>query len=183
MPDPKAGSEVKSSETAPRPQQKRIFLYAALAVAVVLLVVAAIYLLNLNKAPGQSPTPAASRDAESGGESGKVLPQSRRDLSLDGAGEEIWFGRDPFATPLKLTGIVTGGFGEDLAIIESGSAAYIVKVGDVVDEIWTVTKISKDAVEVKTADRESKLQIDARASQEVRTKKDNSADDDGEEDS
>ena len=78
---------------------------------------------------------------------------------------------------------MTGGFGDDLAIIESGSAAYIVKVGDVVDEIWTVTKISKDAVELKTADREIKLQLAARAIPEVVTKKDNSADDDGEEDS
>lgn len=182
MPDPKAGSEAKSSATAPQSQQKRFLLYAGLAVLVLLLVAASIYLVKSNKAPGQPPTPSGSREAETK-ENGEVLPQSRRDLSLDGAGETIWFGRDPFATPLKLTGIVTGGFGDDLAIIESGSAAYIVKVGDVVDEVWTVTKIGKDTVELKTADREIKLQLAARAIPEVVTKKDNSADDDGEEES
>ena len=91
-------------------------------------------------------------------------------------------GRDPFATPLKLTGIVTGGFGDAMAIIESGSAAYIVTVGDVVEEIWTVTQISRDAVDLITADREIKLQLTNRAIPEVVTK-DDAADDDGEEDS
>jgi hypothetical protein len=182
LPDPKVGSEATDSRSAPQSQQKRILLIAGLVVAVALIIAASIYLINLNKSPGQQPAPSGPSGVQPGEESGEVLPQSRRTLPFDGSEEEIWFGRDPFATPLKLTGIVTGGFGDAMAIIESGSAAYIVTVGDVVEEIWTVTQISRDAVDLITADREIKLQLTNRAIPEVVTK-DDAADDDGEEDS
>lgn len=75
LPDPKAGSEAKSSATAPQSQQKRFLLYAGLAVLVLLLVAASIYLVKSNKAPGQPPTPSGSREAETK-ENGEVLPRA-----------------------------------------------------------------------------------------------------------
>lgn len=89
-------------------------------------------------------------------ESAEVLPQTARDTA-------DFFDRarapDPFAGPLVLSGIITGGGGSDLAIIQTAAASYVVSEGDIVDEYWTVDTISSDGVLLKAEEREVALKL------------------------
>lgn len=87
----------------------------------------------------------------------EVLPQQRRENDgqgmADGPGSFI----DPFAEPMKLTGVAIGGHGGNMAIIESGGTSYIVAVGDYVDDLWAVTIISRDSAVLRAHNQEVSL--------------------------
>ena len=111
--------------------------------------------------------PALSEDRRSGKaadtiEIAEVLPQQRRN---DGSMQEgTWIPVspyiDPFADPIKLTGIATGGAGWSMAIIESGGSSYIVSVGDYVDDLWAVLDIKSEQVILRAYNQEITLFLD-----------------------
>jgi type II secretory pathway component PulC len=90
----------------------------------------------------------------------EVLPQQRResDEQISGNGQGPFI--DPFAEPMKLTGIAIGGHGGNMAIIESGGTSYIVSVGDYVDDLWAVTKITRDSAVLRAHNQEVSLFFD-----------------------
>ncbi|MEW5785521.1 MAG: hypothetical protein AB1767_10690 [Bacillota bacterium] len=166
--------------TAPRLQQKKFNRIIALILAFVIVMGATALLISLLKQrSGLGPPQNGGTGNNNDAETGEVLPQNIRDSA--NADEAIWFARDPFAAPLKLTGVISGGWGDPIAIIESGSAAYIVSVGDIINEVWTVAQIVKDTVVLKAADREVKLQLKHRPIEEMGV--DSSESDGGEGDS
>jgi hypothetical protein len=69
-------------------------------------------------------------------------------------------GVDPFTDPMKLTGVVVGGRGGAMAIIESSGTAYIVAVGDYVDDLWAVREITSDMVVMRAYNQEVSLFLD-----------------------
>lgn len=77
-----------------------------------------------------------------------LLPDLKRKIET---GQEV---RDPFNVALKLKGIINGGNGGDLAIIEAGNTSYVAKVGEEIKSGWKVKEIKKDVV-ILTADNQS----------------------------
>ncbi len=92
----------------------------------------------------------------------EVLPQQRRsDGTLeDGTWVPVNQYFDPFAEPIKLTGVAIGGLGGPMAIIESGGSSYIVKVGDYVDDLWAVLEIKRETVILRAYNQEINLFFD-----------------------
>lgn len=90
-----------------------------------------------------------------------VLPEPRR-LLADGRVliSRTW-GKDPFAGPLVLTGIIHSA-GSNLAIIEAGSSSYVVGVGEKVAEVWTVTQIGNDSVMLEAGKEKTLLEFEGR---------------------
>ena len=92
----------------------------------------------------------------------EVLPQQRRDN--EDSEEQSWTTfdpmMDPFAEPMKLTGVVIGGRGGTMAIIESGGSSYIVAVGDYVDDLWAVYQITRGMVVLRAHNQEVSLYLD-----------------------
>lgn len=95
-------------------------------------------------------------------ESAEVLPQQRReDEASDSAGRSFFEPvQDPFADPMRLSGIVHGGRGGSMAIIESGGTSYIVSEGDYVDDIWAVREIGGGRVVLRAYTQEVSLFLD-----------------------
>jgi len=62
--------------------------------------------------------------------------------------------------PMILTGVVTGGRGGNMAIIESGGASYIVSEGDYVNDFWVVRRVYREMVVLRAHDREVSLYFD-----------------------
>lgn len=168
MPEPVIVSNQNTATLLLRLQQNKILRVGLIAVAAILLILASIYLINLRKSSAKPGLDQNGNLADTPpAEIVEMLPQSKRN-SVD-QDEAVWFARDPFALPLKLTGIITGGWGESMAIVESGSSADIVKVGDVISEVWTVIQITTESVILQAADREVKLQLNHRSIEEVTT--------------
>lgn len=133
------------------------------AVITVLILAGLAAALFLNRPAALPEAPAGGNIPAAGGEAA-VLPQTRRDSGqIQGLGELI---RDPFATPLKLTGIATGGAGGSMAIVESGGATYIVSTGDMIDDFWSVVKITDDAVSLSSEQGEVTLRMQHRVLEE-----------------
>ena len=95
-------------------------------------------------------------------EQAEVLPQQIR--SNEDSEESDWSSSnpltDPFGGPMKLTGIVTGGRGGPMAIVESSGTSYIVSEGDYVDDLWAVHEISRDIVIMRAHNQEVSLFLD-----------------------
>lgn len=73
----------------------------------------------------------------------EILPQTERQKNLN-----------PFAGPLKLTGVlISSNTLDNLAILESNNRSYIVRHGDIIDDYWTVEKIEKSSVVLKADNR------------------------------
>jgi hypothetical protein len=93
----------------------------------------------------------------------EVLPQQKRNLEND-AESSSWNAfepvTDPFAGPMKLTGILLGGFNDSMAIIESSGMAYVVSVGDYVDDVWAVREIGREMVILRAHNLEVSLFLD-----------------------
>lgn len=93
----------------------------------------------------------------------EVLPQQRREVN-DTSDSASWNAfepaLDPFADPMRLTGIVTGGRGGSMAIIESSGTSYIVSVGDYVDDLWAVRDITGSMVIMRAYNQEVYLYLD-----------------------
>ena len=92
----------------------------------------------------------------------EVLPQQRRNdgTMQDGTWTPINQYFDPFAAPIKLTGVAIGGYGGPMAIIESGGSSFIVKVGDYVDDLWAVLEIKRETVILRAYNQEITLFFD-----------------------
>lgn len=71
--------------------------------------------------------------------------------------------RDPFAGAMALRGVILGGDGGDLAVIETGSTAYIVGKGEKIAGDWTVADIKSGTVLLKSDNRELQLEFSGRA--------------------
>ncbi|HIE13230.1 MAG TPA: hypothetical protein EYP63_07385 [Desulfotomaculum sp.] len=70
--------------------------------------------------------------------------------------------KDPFAGPMALLGVVLGGRGGDLALIEAGGYAYVAAEGEKVAGIWEVAEITEEAVLLKAGERERRLELTGR---------------------
>jgi|GEM_PF-1483788 len=92
----------------------------------------------------------------------EVLPQPiRSDGTIeDGTWVPVNQYLDPFAEPIKLTGVAIGGTGGPMAIIESGGSSFIVKVGDYVDDLWAVLEIKRETVILRAYNQEVSLFLD-----------------------
>ncbi|GEM_PF-1396601 len=97
------------------------------------------------------------------GEEVDMLPQMTREFT-DWNEEFI---RDPFESPGKLKGIVAGGPGDNMAIIETSRAAYVVTVGDIIDNYWTVAEIRRNEVLLEAHGEVLRLDIIPRDAPEV----------------
>ncbi len=93
----------------------------------------------------------------------EVLPQQQRSYDQDAEGER-WSAFepavDPFSDPMRLTGVVFGGRGGAMAIIESSGTSYIVAEGDYVDDLWAIRSIHRDTVILRAHNQEVKLFFD-----------------------
>ncbi len=70
--------------------------------------------------------------------------------------------RDPFSRGMVLKGIITGGSGGNLAIIESGSTAFVVGPGEEIAGGWTVAEIKRSAVIIKMGIHKLQLEFNGR---------------------
>lgn len=67
---------------------------------------------------------------------------------------------DPFSSgPITLKGVIMSDNENNVAIIENGDAAFIVKEGDMLLDYWKVEKIEKASVTLKTGEQELKLEL------------------------
>ncbi len=146
-------------------------LYTILAIAVLVVALAggvySIYLLrdqtaeeNLSSADGFL---IGTEETDNIVEVVEVLPQQKRNLENDSESSS-WNAFepviDPFAGPMKLTGILLGGFNDSMAIIESSGMAYIVSVGDYIDDVWAVREIGREMVILRAHNLEVSLFLD-----------------------
>ncbi len=95
-------------------------------------------------------------------ETAQVLPQNVR--ASEDAENDSWAAFqpfvDPFSDPMKLTGVVFGGRGGAMAIIESSGTSYIVSEGDYVDDLWAVRSILRNSVILRAHNQEVSLYFD-----------------------
>lgn len=114
------------------------------------------------------PDTETAETAESEGEvagTAEVLPQQVRSNDNDENDNNLSWSTfdanvDPFSDPMKLTGVLYGGRGGPLAIIESSGTSYIVSEGDYVDDLWAVRSIVRDSVILRAHNQEVKLFFD-----------------------
>ena len=120
---------------------------------------------NLNAdAEGDSQTLSGTASADPNvADTAEVLPQQIR-INTTEEDEDNFSGFepfvDPFADPMKLTGVVIGGRGGAMAIIESSGTSYMVAVGDYVDDLWAVLQITRDMVVLRAHNQEVSLFFD-----------------------
>ena len=110
----------------------------------------------------ETPGTIGSSQASDTIEVAEVLPQQRRSDGTmeDGTWVPVNQYFDPFAEPIKLTGVAIGGSGGPMAIIESGGSSFIVKVGDYVDDLWAVLEIKRETVILRAYNQEVSLFLD-----------------------
>jgi hypothetical protein len=114
------------------------------------------------QALGEVPGIASGEKAADAVVVAEVLPQQRRSDGTmeDGTWVPVNQYFDPFAEPIKLTGVAIGGSGGPMAIIESGGSSFIVKVGDYVDDLWAVLDIKRETVTLRAYNQEISLFLD-----------------------
>ncbi len=145
-------------------KDKQLLLVACCVVA---LIAAGVVIIVLNSSQHADDIQALA-DTPGGSDSDKadgsvvvaeVLPQQRRSDGVmeDGSWVPVNQYVDPFAEPIKLTGVAIGGSGGPMAIIESGGNSYIVKVGDYVDDLWAVLEINRETVVLRAYNQEISL--------------------------
>lgn len=93
------------------------------------------------------------------------LPTTTRtvDQPSDSTGLTVSQLRDPFSGGIVLRGVITGGTGNDLAVIEAGSTAYVVSQGAVVAGDWTLAEINRDSVVLTSGSSELILELGGRS--------------------
>ncbi len=149
--------------------QNRMFVIVACSILLlaVLLGVYSIFILRDHAASDAAVGDRESENLATGDEtevagSVEVLPQQKR--TDDDEQEVGWTGFeanvDPFADPMKLTGVVTGGRSGAMAIIESSGTSYIVAEGDYVDDLWAVRIVTLDYAVLRAHNQEVTLFFD-----------------------
>lgn len=145
--------------------RNRIFLIVAGVILAIAIVggVASILILRSNATAADNDGTAGSESADPDiPETAEVLPQQTR--NSENADDESWSVFqpfvDPFSDPMKLAGVVFGGRGGAMAIIESSGTSYIVSEGDYVDDLWAVRSIFHDSVILRAHNQEISLFFD-----------------------
>jgi len=154
-------------ERAGRLLKEKKYLAGIGGVILLVIVLLLVWSFGLGKTPGENQSagkgPAGpGAGAAAGQKSISVLPETRRapagqpeSASPSDAGGTV----DPFAGPAVLRGVITGGGGNDLAIIEIGGATYVAAPGDKIAGDWTVTEIKNGLVILTTQDQEMRLEF------------------------
>lgn len=112
-------------------------------------------LIGLYRA-GQAPTPEKPSGKPPGPEYG-FLPETTRDLDQPADRTGV---RDPFLAPPRLVGVILGGRGENLAIIETGTTAQVVAPGEEVAGMWTVAEIGSGSVRLVSEDEDKEILLE-----------------------
>ncbi len=94
----------------------------------------------------------------------EILPKTERTED----GEQTTSGstlipKDPFMGPMVLSGVITGGLNENLAIIKSGNTTHVAKQGEQIFDYWTVSEVKRDSAVLISEDRESNLKLSGRS--------------------
>jgi hypothetical protein len=140
-------------------------LYVLLAILAVVSVVAIV--VNLGLSINEEPPPKGiAGEIEPGDlnrEIAQLLPQLARqeDEVLEEKNTFNWEEVDPFALPMELVGIVTGG-NRDLAIIKARHTTYIASQGEKIADTWEVVEINRDSVRLKGDTEEIVVELRSR---------------------
>ncbi|ACA59478.1 hypothetical protein Daud_0966 [Candidatus Desulforudis audaxviator MP104C] len=145
--------------------KRHLRVIAALGIAFVVISAGTVTYVILKPDAGNVPADQAppGTGPDKAGQAYEVLPKTKR--PLDPVPEETPKRKqvkDPFIGPLELAGVILGGRGGNLAIIEAGDAAYVVSEGDLVQSVWTVSKIDKDTVLLTAGEQELELSLAGR---------------------
>ncbi len=68
-------------------------------------------------------------------------------------------GIDPFIGPITLTGVIAGGKGSNVAILQIGNTTYVVSEGEVILDYWTVEEIENNFIILKAGENSHKVQL------------------------
>lgn len=71
---------------------------------------------------------------------------------------------DPFAGPMFLRGIIRGGKGGNLAIIETNGTTFIAEEGSSIAGVWSVLEVRSDAVILIAGDQQLQLEFGGKMS-------------------
>lgn len=117
-------------------------------ILVILIIVAIIINVSLgnDKETAKTNSNAASSDSHAPIDTNQpqvdVLPQIIRSDNTEAVEQQ----KDPFESPMKLTGIVYSDI-KSTAIIEWGGYSYIIELNDIVgNSKWRITRIEKDSI-------------------------------------
>ncbi|ABO49575.1 hypothetical protein Dred_1040 [Desulforamulus reducens MI-1] len=135
------------------------------AVFLLITLVGLVYLVKLNMDTFKSQNGQTAEVSPPAGVNPKLpvstfLPQEKRTL-----GQATTL-KDPFAGRMKLKGIMTGGGGSNLAIIELGNTSYIAKPGTEISKGLFVEAIKPDLVILKTKEERMYLEFNGRTKTE-----------------
>lgn len=145
--------------------KRHLRVIAAAGIALVVISAGTVTYAILKPDAGNVPNPQTppGTGPDKAGQAYELLPEIKR--PLDPSSEENPERRqvkDPFIGPLELAGVVLGGRGGNLAIIEAGDAAYVVSEGDLVQSVWTVSKIGPDTVLLIAGEQQLRLSFAGR---------------------
>jgi hypothetical protein len=111
------------------------------------------------------PASVEGTGAELQGNRVDILPQTERsavegtaDSKGGSAGQPVK--NDPFSGPLKLVGVVIGGGGKNMAVLESGGRSYVLQKGDVLDNGMSVESISEEEIRLKDGERQVSVKLE-----------------------
>jgi len=148
-------------------KNKRFLIIAGVILSIALVgIVYSLILLSDRTASGAIPMQSGTTDLNpseaDASDLVEVLPQMQRSNEESNVGAQPAFGpiMDPFAEPIRLTGVVLGGRGGAMAIIESSGTSYIVAVGDYVDDLWAVHQITRGMAVLRAQNQEVSLYLD-----------------------
>lgn len=141
---------------------KKDLIIGSIILVVGLLILAVLLKFNqnlINQNPDEQMPQQTDSAAAPGSDSGTLstyLPDIGRKLD---AGSEI---RDPFTKGMVLKGIITGGSGGNLAIIESGNTAFVAGLGEEIAGGWTVAEIKRNVVILTLGTHKFQLEFNGR---------------------
>lgn len=143
-------------------------IYILLGVLAVLSMVAVVVNFWL-LAPGEPDPPPSRVSGELNPEDinqeiAQLLPQTERQDDETAEEEEIavtWEEVDPFALPMELMGVVTGGK-KDLAIIKARQTTYIASKGERIAGSWELVEINRHSVRLKSDTEEILIELGSR---------------------
>ncbi len=144
--------------------KNKVFLIAAGSILVLAVALGVYGLFILNDTSADGPVTSGMEEEEGLDDDVEVvdvLPQQRRDNEETSGGRTSFDPLvDPFADPMRLTAIATGGRGGSMAVIESGNTSYMVGIGDYVEDLWAVRDITSDKAVLRAHNQEMKLYLD-----------------------
>ena len=145
------GGEQKDSFFA---QNKRlVVLLAIMGVLVIVAVVVNFGLLG-EEDPGVAVDEEIDEEAIADEDPVGVLPQTEREVDWE-ADREL--SRDPFLGPIELVGTVTGGGGDNHAILVTETSRVLAKEGDVIYDSWEVKAVTTDVVLLESDDKTTEI--------------------------